>query len=80
MFAAPGTVPPFGYKLTREAAQQIASNWWVLLLNGALLVVAGFLIFSIDWTIRSLATFIGVVFTRIHRSTGWAVSHRRAAA
>jgi uncharacterized membrane protein HdeD (DUF308 family) len=62
MFAAPGTVPRFGYKLTREAAQQIASNWWVLLLNGALLVVAGFLIFSIDWTIRSLATFIGVVF------------------
>jgi uncharacterized membrane protein HdeD (DUF308 family) len=62
MFAAPGTVPGFGYKLTREAAQQIASNWWVLLLNGALLVVAGFLIFSIDWTIRSLATFIGVLF------------------
>jgi uncharacterized membrane protein HdeD (DUF308 family) len=62
MFAAPGTLPRFGYKLTREAAQQIASNWWVLLLNGALLVVAGFLIFSIDWTVRSLATFIGVVF------------------
>jgi uncharacterized membrane protein HdeD (DUF308 family) len=62
MFAAPGTVPRFGYKLTREAAQQIASNWWVLLLNGALLVVAGFLIFSIDWSIRSLATFIGAVF------------------
>jgi len=62
MFAAPGTVPRFGYKLTREAAQQIASNWWVLLLNGALLVVAGFLIFSIDWTTRSLATFIGVLF------------------
>jgi uncharacterized membrane protein HdeD (DUF308 family) len=62
MFAAPGTVPRFGYKLTHEAAQQIASNWWVLLLNGALLVVAGFLIFSIDWSIRSLATFIGVLF------------------
>jgi uncharacterized membrane protein HdeD (DUF308 family) len=62
MFVAPGTKPRFGYKLTRDAAQQIASNWWVLLLNGALLVVAGVLIFSIDWTIRSLATFIGVVF------------------
>ncbi len=62
MFAAPGTVPRFGYKLTRDAAEQIASNWWVLLLNGALLVVAGFLIFSIDWSIRSLATFIGVLF------------------
>jgi uncharacterized membrane protein HdeD (DUF308 family) len=61
MFVAPGTVP-IGYKLTRDAAQQIARNWWVLLLNGAVLIVAGFLIFSIDWTIRSLATFIGALF------------------
>ena len=61
MFVAPGTVP-FGYKLTRQAAQDVARNWWVLLLNGALLVVAGFLIFSIDWTIRDLATFIGALF------------------
>jgi uncharacterized membrane protein HdeD (DUF308 family) len=62
MFVTPGTTPRFGYKLTRDAAQQIASNWWLLLLNGALLIVAGVLIFSIDWTIRSLATFIGVLF------------------
>jgi uncharacterized membrane protein HdeD (DUF308 family) len=61
MFVAPGTLP-FGYKLTREAAQDVARNWWVLLLNGAALVVAGFLIFSIDWSIRSLATFIGALF------------------
>ena len=61
MFAAPGTMP-FGYKLTRQAAQDVARNWWVLLLNGALLVVAGFLIFSIDWTISSLAAFIGALF------------------
>jgi hypothetical protein len=62
MFVAPGTVPDLGRKLTRDAAQRIASNWWLLLLNGALLVVAGVLIFSIDWTIRSLSTFIGVLF------------------
>jgi len=61
MFVAPGTLP-FGYKLTRQAAQEVARNWWVLLLNGALLIVAGFLIFSIDWTVRSLATFIGALF------------------
>src|SRR4051812_27915943 len=61
MFVAPGTLP-FGYKLTRQAAQDVARNWWVLLLNGAALVVAGFLIFSIDWSIRSLATFIGALF------------------
>jgi uncharacterized membrane protein HdeD (DUF308 family) len=61
MFVAPGSTP-FGYKLTREAAQQIARNWWLLLLNGAVLIIAGFLIFSIDWTIRDLATFIGALF------------------
>jgi uncharacterized membrane protein HdeD (DUF308 family) len=61
MFVAPGTLP-FGYKLTRQAAKDVARNWWLLLLNGAALIVAGFLIFSIDWTIRSLATFIGAVF------------------
>jgi uncharacterized membrane protein HdeD (DUF308 family) len=60
MFVAPGT--PIGQRLTRAAAEQLARNWWVLLLNGAVLVVAGFLIFSIDWTIRELATFIGAVF------------------
>src|SRR3954462_4133047 len=62
MFVAPGAGPTLGYKLTREAAQQIARNWWLLLVNGAVLVVAGVLIFSIAWTTRSLATFIGVLF------------------
>jgi uncharacterized membrane protein HdeD (DUF308 family) len=61
MFATPGSMP-FGYRLTRDAAKQVARNWWVLLLNGALLIVAGVLIFSIDWTIRELATFIGALF------------------
>jgi uncharacterized membrane protein HdeD (DUF308 family) len=61
MFVAPGSTP-FGYRLTSDAAKQVARNWWVLLLNGALLVAAGFLIFSIDWTVRELATFIGALF------------------
>lgn len=61
MFAVPGLVPPT-YKLTRAAALQVARSWWVLLVNGALLIVAGFLIFSIDWTISELATFIGALF------------------
>jgi hypothetical protein len=62
MFVTPGYAPRIGYRLTRDAAQQIARNWWMLLLNGALLVVAGVVIFGIDWTIRSLATFIGALF------------------
>ena len=62
MFVTPGTLPDLGRKLTRDVAQRIARNWWLLLPNGALLVVAGVLIFSIDWTIRDLATFIGALF------------------
>jgi uncharacterized membrane protein HdeD (DUF308 family) len=62
MFVAPGTVPDFGRNLSRQAAQQVAGNWWRLLVNGLALIVAGVLIFSIDWSIRSLATFIGVLF------------------
>jgi uncharacterized membrane protein HdeD (DUF308 family) len=60
MLVAPGT--PIGQRLSRAAAEQLARNWWVPRLNGAVLVVVGFLIFSIDWSIRELATFIGAVF------------------
>ena len=49
MFVTPGTTP-VGHKLTRDAAEQVARNWSLLLLNGLVLVVAGVLIFSIDWT------------------------------
>jgi uncharacterized membrane protein HdeD (DUF308 family) len=62
MFVAPGTVPDLGQKLTRDAAERVAANWWRLLVNGLALIVAGVLIFSIDWSIRSLATFIGALF------------------
>jgi uncharacterized membrane protein HdeD (DUF308 family) len=62
MFVAPGTVPDLERGLTHEVAQRIAGNWWRLLVNGLLMVVAGVLIFSIDWSIRSLATFIGALF------------------
>jgi uncharacterized membrane protein HdeD (DUF308 family) len=60
MFVTPGSTPLT--RLTRDAARQIARNWWVLLLNGIVGIVAGFLIFSIDWTVRDLATFIGALF------------------
>src|SRR3954452_4149344 len=62
MFVAPGTAPDFAQKLTREAAQRVADNWWRLLISGLALIVAGVLIFSINWSIRSLATFIGALF------------------
>src|ERR1700761_1184129 len=62
MFVAPGTVPDFAHKLSREAAERVARNWSLLLLNGLTLIVAGVLIFSINWSVRSLATFLGALF------------------
>ena len=62
MFVAPGTVPDFAHKLSREAAQSVARNWSLLLLNGLFLIVAGVLIFTIDWSVGSLATFLGALF------------------
>ena len=80
MLVAPGT--PIGRRLTRAAAEELAGNWWLLLLNGLVLVVAGFLIFSIDWTLRELATFIGAVFIfqgiATALTTGFDASVRRA--
>ena len=61
IFATPGSAS-LGQKLTRDAAERISANWWRLLLNGAALIVAGVLIFSIDWSVRSLSTFIGALF------------------
>jgi uncharacterized membrane protein HdeD (DUF308 family) len=62
MFVAPGTRPDLTHRLTRDVAEQLARNWWRLALNGVALIVAGVLIFGIDWSTESLATFIGVLF------------------
>ena len=62
MFVTPASFDSFGHQLTRDAAERLSRNWTTLLLNGLVLIVAGVLIFSIDWTIRELATFIGVLF------------------
>jgi uncharacterized membrane protein HdeD (DUF308 family) len=62
MYANPGTLTGFGQKLTHDAATRIARNWSTLLVNGLLLIVAGVLIFSINWTRSSLSTFLGFLF------------------
>jgi uncharacterized membrane protein HdeD (DUF308 family) len=62
MFIAPGSPEQLQKKATRDLAERIAKNWWMLLLNGFALIVAGILIFSIDWSVRSLSIFIGALF------------------
>jgi len=62
MYVTPASFDSFGHRLTRDAAEQLSRNWTTLLLNGLVLIVAGVLIWSIDWSVRSLATFIGALF------------------
>jgi uncharacterized membrane protein HdeD (DUF308 family) len=62
MYVTPASFDSFGDRLTHDAAEAISRNWTTLLLNGLVLIVAGVLIFSIDWSVRSLATFIGALF------------------
>ncbi len=62
MFVTPASFTGFGRRLTHDAAERLARNWTTLLLNGIVLVIAGVLIFSIDWSVRSLSTFLGTLF------------------
>jgi uncharacterized membrane protein HdeD (DUF308 family) len=62
MFVAPGSAAWYGRRLTRDAAEAVARGWSIVLLDGLLLTVAGMLILSIDWSLRSLATFVGALF------------------
>jgi uncharacterized membrane protein HdeD (DUF308 family) len=56
------TPPPVPYGLSRSVAERLSRNWWLVLLNGLALIVAGVLIFSIDWNRDSLSAFIGALF------------------
>jgi uncharacterized membrane protein HdeD (DUF308 family) len=56
------TPPPISYGLSRSVAARLSRYWWLVLLNGLALIVAGVLIFSIDWDRDSLSAFIGALF------------------
>jgi uncharacterized membrane protein HdeD (DUF308 family) len=62
MFTAPGSSGGSARQLTRDLAERVARNWWLLLIDGLALIVAGVLIFSIDWSVRDLSIFIGALF------------------
>jgi uncharacterized membrane protein HdeD (DUF308 family) len=45
-----------------EEAEEAAKGWWLLLLTGLVSLVFGALILSIDWSVASLAAFVGALF------------------
>jgi uncharacterized membrane protein HdeD (DUF308 family) len=62
MFVTPASFDSFGRQLTHAAAERLSRNWTTALFSGLLLILAGVLIFSIDWSVRSLSIFIGALF------------------
>jgi uncharacterized membrane protein HdeD (DUF308 family) len=62
MHVTPMSFDSLGRKPLYSAARRLSRNWTTVLLNGTALIVAGALIFSVDWSARSLAVFIGALF------------------
>jgi uncharacterized membrane protein HdeD (DUF308 family) len=48
-------------KWTRAQMEVVSRGWWVLLLTGLISLVAGAIIFFIDWTVGGLAVFVGTL-------------------
>ena len=49
-------------EVSREDVESIARTWWLFAVVGLLTVVAGVIILEIDWTLKNLALFVGIVF------------------
>ena len=48
--------------MDRQTAELVAQTWWIALLGGLVSIVLGALILSIDWSVDSLALFVGIMF------------------
>ncbi|MET1060257.1 MAG: DUF308 domain-containing protein [Nocardioides sp.] len=48
-------------KWTRAQMEVVSKGWWVLLLTGLVSLVAGAIIFFIDWNVDDLAVFVGTL-------------------
>jgi uncharacterized membrane protein HdeD (DUF308 family) len=70
---------------SREIVKSVSSGWWVLLLSGIVSIVAGGIILLVDWSLKDLSIFLGVllivrgVFTMLSlpldgSMRGWAVA------
>jgi uncharacterized membrane protein HdeD (DUF308 family) len=49
-------------KFGRADAEEAARSWWIFLFAGITSIVFGVLILTIDWSVSSLGTFVGILF------------------
>jgi uncharacterized membrane protein HdeD (DUF308 family) len=62
MHVTPMSFDSLGRKPLYAAARRLSRNWTTVLLNGTAMIVAGVLIFSVEWSVESLAVLIGALF------------------
>lgn len=46
----------------RDTADTLARGWWIGLVAGLISIVFGILVLTIDWSVESLAIFVGALF------------------
>lgn len=56
----------------RRDAEEVARAWPIFVLYGLFSLVFGVLILTVDWSVDSLAVFIGILF--IVQGTGWLIT------
>ena len=61
------------WKFDAETAEEVARTWWIALVGGLITVVFGACILAIDWSVDSLALFIGLMF--VLQGITWATAH-----
>jgi uncharacterized membrane protein HdeD (DUF308 family) len=63
---------PFGgpRHFDAETAEKVAQTWWIGLLAGLISIVFGVCVLAIDWSVSSLAVFVGILF--ILQGISWA--------
>jgi uncharacterized membrane protein HdeD (DUF308 family) len=59
-------------RIDKETADALAQTWWIALLAGAVSIVFGVLVLAIDWSVSSLAVFVGALF--ILQGISWAAA------
>jgi len=52
---------PFSDAVARDV-EAVSRDWWLVLLNGLVSIVAGGIILAVDWSLSDLAVFIGAFF------------------
>lgn len=45
-----------------ETADEVAKTWWIALIGGLVSIVFGVIVLAVDWSVESLAVFVGILF------------------